>query len=103
MADIGQEMTIAEDPFEVLAYRIHRDGKPYGGKLLRETAVNVNVVCKTCGPLSPPGIHGWTSDWISLCHDAMDHAKETGHTVAVESWHGAIYGREDGDDGQVRG
>lgn len=92
---------VAEGPFEVIAYRVRRDGKPYiGGTLLRESAHKGAVVCESCGPLPVDDPRGWTSDWITLCGDAMDHAKETGHKVAVESWQGAVYGPgEDRDDG----
>jgi hypothetical protein len=31
-------------------------------------------------------------NWSGVCHDAMDHAEETGHRVVVDSWNGAIYG-----------
>jgi hypothetical protein len=97
---MSEPVVVAEGPFEVIAYRVHRDGKPYiGGTWLRETAGKSAVVCKTCGPLPVDGLHGWTSDWHVLCRDAMDHVKETGHTVAVESWQGAVYGpEEDGTD-----
>jgi hypothetical protein len=85
------DIVVAEGPFAVIAYRVRREGKPYvGGALLRETADKGAVVCEACGPLP-----GWTSDWIALCHDAMDHARETGHKVAVESWRGAVYGPEE--------
>lgn len=96
--DHKQAERIAEGPFEVLARRIRAEGEPYHGDLLRDTANTASVVCQSCGPLPPPHTHGWTSDWITLCHDVMDHAKETGHQVAVESWHGAIYGREEASD-----
>ena len=86
---------VAEGPFAVIAYRVRRDGGPYpGGTWLRETATRAMVACETCGPL-PAEVHGWTSDWISLCGAARDHVKETGHRAAVESWNGAVYGRED--------
>jgi hypothetical protein len=90
------DITVAEGTFEVIACRVRRDGKPYaGGACLRETADKSAVVCKTCGPLPADDLRGWTSDWLTLCHAAMDHAKETGHTVAVESWRGAVYGPEE--------
>jgi hypothetical protein len=87
------DITVAEGPFAALAYRIHRDGRPYtGGTWLRETAGSSAVVCETCGPLATDGLRGWTSDWITLCGTARDHVETTGHTVAVESWQGAVYG-----------
>lgn len=88
------DITVIEGPFAVIAHRVHRDGKPYiGGTSLRESANKGAVVCDTCGPL-PAGdlLHGWTTDWITLCHAAMDHATATCHRVAVESWSGAVYG-----------
>lgn len=85
--------TETEEPFGVIAYRVRRDGKPYvGGTSLRETADKSAVACEVCRHLPADGLHGWTSDWITLCGAARDHALETGHTVAVEAWHGAIYG-----------
>ena len=89
---------VVEGAFEVIAYRVRRDGEPYiGGTFLRENAGKSAVVCKECGPLPVDELRGWTSDWLTLCHDAMDHVKETGHKVAVESWQGAVYGPEGGD------
>jgi hypothetical protein len=61
--------------------------------LLREAASKSAVVCETCGPLPADDLlHGWTADWITPCHAAMDHARTTDHRVAVESWSGAVYG-----------
>lgn len=95
MAD-KPDITVAEGPFEVIAYRVRRDGEPYvGGACLRETADKSAVVCETCGPLPADGLRGWTSDWLTLCYAAMDHAKGAGHKVAVESWRGAVYGPEE--------
>jgi hypothetical protein len=104
MTDIGpydaeDPAIIAEGPFGVIAHRVRRDGKPYGGQLLRETADKSAVVCKECGPIGEDSPFGLPADWGTLCHDAMDHADQTGHTVAVESWQAAIYGpRGDSDD-----
>lgn len=92
------DIVVVEGPFAVIAHRVHRDGKPYiGGACLRETADKAAVVCETCGPL-PSGdlrlrVRG--PDWLTLCHAALDHARTTGHRVAVESWQGAVYGPEE--------
>lgn len=81
-----------EGPFTVIARRVRRADVPYpGGTWLRETATRAMVACKTCG-LLPAEVTGW----VSLCGAARDHAKETGHLTAVESWNGAVYGRGDG-------
>lgn len=89
------DLTADEGPFEVIACRVRRDGKPFvGGTSLRETASKSAVVCQTCGPL-PADPAGWVSDWHILCGDAREHALATGHRVAVESWRGAVYGPEE--------
>lgn len=94
-ADIKPGITVAEGLYEVIAHRVHREGEPYAaGTYLQETASRSAVACETCGPLPVEGLRDWTSDWITLCGAAMDHAKETGHMVAVESWRGAVYGPE---------
>ena len=91
-------ITVIEGLFNVIAHRVHRDGKPYpGGMCLRETADKSAVVCETCGPLPVDDLHGWTSDWLTLCEAALRHASTTGHRVAVESWRGAVYGPEEVD------
>lgn len=95
MAD-KPDLTVAEGLFEVIAYRVRRDGKPYvGGTSLRESADKSAVVCETCGPLPADGLPGWISDWITLCGAARGHVLEAGHRVAVESWRGAVYGPEE--------
>jgi hypothetical protein len=77
--------------YEEIAGRIRAEGQPYHGDQLKTTAGCSDIVCAVCGAL-PADLHDWTSDWIHLCHAAMEHARETGHEVAVTSWHGAIYG-----------
>ena len=84
---------LAEGPFGVIAYRVHRDGEPYeGGVSLRESASKAYVACEVCGLIPTEQLPGWTSDWHWLCREAMHHAEEQGHRVAVESWNGAVYG-----------
>ena len=91
---------VVEGAFEVIAYRVRRDGRPNpAGHWLRHVAGRHALVCKECGPLPDAVMPGWTSDWHLLCGDAIDHVKETGHQVAVESWHGAVYGLD--EDGAV--
>lgn len=83
---------VAEGPFAVIAYRVRRDGAPYpGGVWLRETASQAQVACEVCGPLVLPELPRWTSDWLTIAGEARDHARNTGHRVAVEAWHGAVY------------
>jgi hypothetical protein len=75
--------------FEAIATRVREQGKPFpGGDQLRETLHSRSLACSECGilPAEDPG------DWIGLCHNAMDHARETGHLVAASSQDHAIYG-----------
>ena len=89
----GEPLGFAEGQFEVIAWRVHRDGQPYiGGTYLRETADRCAVVCQQCGQLPVEGLRGWLSDWHG---EAINHVEETGHRVAVESWNGAIYGNNE--------
>lgn len=84
---------IAEGLFAVIAHRVHQHGKLYpGGRWLKETAGKAEVVCESCGLLPVTGLPGWTSDWLTLAGEARDHARDTGHRVAVQSWYGAVYG-----------
>ncbi len=78
---------------------VRREGTPYDGTWLHETAGRSAIACETCGPLPCDDLHGWTSDWLTLAGAARDHAKETGHHVAVEEWHGSVYGPEKEETG----
>lgn len=91
-----KDTELAEGAFAVIAYRVHRDGQPYpGGTWLRETAGTSEAVCEECGLLPPlPELPGWTTDWMVLAQEARDHARDTGHRVAVQQWQGALYGPE---------
>jgi hypothetical protein len=75
--------------FAALADRVHAEGaaRPPGG-MLREVAHIGTVVCETCGPQAIDD----STDWLHLCHEAMDHVRETGHSVGVETTSAAIYG-----------
>jgi hypothetical protein len=88
------DIPASEGPFAVIAHRVRRDGRPYpGGIWLRETATKAAVACETCGPIPvDDDLRGWTSDWLSIAAAARDHARESGHRVAVESWQGSVYG-----------
>jgi hypothetical protein len=90
---------IAKAQFDYLVELVRRDGKPYqGGTYLRETAHTETLVCESCGQLPGDGTR-MPGDWGPLCHDAMDHVQETGHTVVVEQTSAAIYGPKGGSHG----
>lgn len=85
--------------YEDIAERVHEKGAiRLGGVLLRETAGEAEVACRDCGPLElnpRETIPGRTPAWEQVAHVALDHARETGHRIAVSLWGGAIYGPED--------
>jgi hypothetical protein len=90
---------MTEDPlFTIMAKTILDRGKPYTfGTWLRHTAHLAQVICQECGVLPLPyEIPEFSPDWMTLCQEARDHARETGHEVAVTQWNGAIYGPEAG-------
>lgn len=71
-----------------IKYREER--RPSDGVLLRHESSMAVMVCDQCELPTPPG--GWPTSLASLGHIALHHTRDTGHTVAVETWHGAIYG-----------
>ena len=82
---------IAKAQFDYLASQVRQNGEPVPyGTFLREKANTQALVCETCGQLP-----AYLGDWPTLCHDAMDHVKETGHSVVVEETSAAIYGPEE--------
>lgn len=58
---------------------------------LRADASTGSIVCQQ-GCHLPPASGSWLHD----CHVAMNHARDSGHNVAVEGWQGAMYGPEAG-------
>jgi hypothetical protein len=77
-----------------------REAEPYLGVLLRYQKDEAQIVCQQCGPLPPTWErHGWTSDWLHLAGDAMQHSKDTGHYAAVTLSHWAIYGPDPDEEG----
>ena len=82
---------VIEGVYNVLEHRITMEGEPYGGTLLKVTAVSRSLICQVCGALSrkqeAKGLI--TDDWI-----AMQHVLDTGHRVATDRWSGAVYGPE---------
>lgn len=87
--------------FEEIAGVIRDYGEPYDGMTLQCTGSRPQVACRQCGEVSPGQLHGWSSDWMTLCQEARHHALDKGHEVAVSLWHGAIYGplRKEGQAG----
>lgn len=92
---------------DLLAGLIRVKGEPYDGITLQVIASDVKVTCAECGVLPPPGLHGWSADWLTLCQEGRAHAlmRGPGHEVAVSLWSGAVYApvqerdQEGGDDG----
>lgn len=79
-------------PYEQLAGLVKARGEPYGGATLRHHARDVQVACSACGKLPAPGLHGWATDWLTLCQEVRAHALREGHEIAVSLWLGAVYG-----------
>ena len=82
---------LGAEGFSDIARRADRYGEAVDGLNLRTSAKAASVVCEYCGPLDA-SLMGWTSDWITLCQEAIGHVEETGHRVAVESYQAAVYG-----------
>lgn len=73
----------AEGHFAVIRALVRMRVRPYeDGTSLLEYASTARVACEECGLLPADGLNG----------QAVQHAEETGHRVAVESWNGAVYG-----------
>lgn len=95
MAEPVTDREIAAATFSVFAEHVRQHGKPYpGGEFLRESLHTASLVCEECGPLPLDQIG---TDWLTLCHDAMDHVKETAHRVAVQATQEAIYGPKESE------
>lgn len=70
--------------------KFREESRPSDGVLLRYESSLAFMVCDQCELPKPEG--GWPSNLAALGHIALHHTRETGHSVAVETWHGAIYG-----------
>jgi hypothetical protein len=102
---VGGNYTMSKE-YEKLSGKVMSHGQPYGGESLKWQAGEVQVTCRQCGSLLPrqakaaePGLHGWSSDWLTLCQEGRRHALEAGagHDVALGLWLGAVYAPVDGN------
>lgn len=91
-ARIGKPVVVRTGTFEVLAGKVRDKGGPYkGGTWLQETAGESVIACEECGRLP---VDAEITEWMMLAHEAMDHVRSAGHRVVIDSWRGAVYGRD---------
>jgi len=76
--------------FEEIRDHVREHGEPYiGGLSLRGTADSAVISCENgCNIIDT----GRFTDYHFLCRRAMDHAGETGHSVAISCSQQAVYG-----------